>query len=288
MTTGPYGSLLDSVRGIRWPAARRVGGATLGAHPSRLRGNSSEFSEFRPYRQGDDPRRVDWRLLARSDRAYVRLTTDRATLRTAIIVDASASMAFPLPELTKWTRARELAIALAAVAHSEADPVGLSIASETPMTLAPRARRSVILEMIRALDGTSPRGSTRLAPLVAASRAPRVVVVSDLLGDLDEIIAEAKLRIAAGGEVIVVHIVATEELDPPETAVLAVDPERSDVRRTLDGSARREYVAAFTAWLDETAATIRAARIGYFRAETSEPAPHVVRRVAGEAGVRGR
>src|SRR3954470_20957102 len=133
MTAGPYGTLLDSVRGIRWPAARRVGGATLGAHPSRLRGNSSEFSEFRPYRQGDDPRRVDWRLLARSDRAYVRLTTDRATLRTAIVVDASASMAFPTDTLEKGVRAREIAIGLAAVAHAESDPVGLTIAGVRPV-----------------------------------------------------------------------------------------------------------------------------------------------------------
>ena len=172
MTAGPYGSLLDAVRGVRWPAARRVGGATLGAHPSRLRGNSSEFSEFRPYRQGDDPRRVDWRLLARSDRAYVRLTTDRATLRTAVLVDASASMAFPLPDLTKWVRAREIAVALAAVAHAEADPVGLTIASESPVTLTPRARRSVIVEMIRALDTTTPAGAPALAPHLAAMRAP--------------------------------------------------------------------------------------------------------------------
>src|SRR5512132_1936121 len=139
MPTGPYGALLDAVRGVRWPAARRVAGATLGAHPSRLRGNSSEFSEFRPYRQGDDPRRVDWRLLARSDRAYVRLTTDRATLRTAILVDASASMAFPLPSFDKWRLTRELAIGLAFVAHAEADPVGLAIAASGPVLLAPRA-----------------------------------------------------------------------------------------------------------------------------------------------------
>jgi len=92
-----YGALLDAVRGVRWPTRRRATGATIGAHRSRLRGSSSEFSEFRPYRQGDDPRRVDWRLLARSDRAYVRLTTDRATFRTSMIVDASASMAFPQP-----------------------------------------------------------------------------------------------------------------------------------------------------------------------------------------------
>jgi uncharacterized protein (DUF58 family) len=288
MTAGPYGALLDAVRGVRWPAARRVSGATLGAHPSRLRGNSSEFSEFRPYRQGDDPRRVDWRLLARSDRAYVRLTTDRATLRTAILVDASASMAFPQPELTKWVRAREIAVALAAVAHGEADPVGLTIARPTPFSLAPRARRSVIVEMIRALDATTPEGATALAPLLTAARAPRVAVLTDLLGGLDELMAAAKLRIAAGGEVIVVHLVAAEELDPPGGALLAVDPERAEVRRTLDGAARGAYVRAFNAWMDDTAAAFRSARVRYFRADTAEPAAHLVRRVAGEVGVRGR
>jgi uncharacterized protein (DUF58 family) len=288
MTAGPYGSLLDAVRGVRWPAARRVAGATLGAHPSRLRGNSSEFSEFRPYRQGDDPRRVDWRLLARSDRAYVRLTTDRATFRTAILVDASASMAFPLPELTKWVRAREIAVALAAVAHAEADPVGITIAGEMPFVLAPRARRSVIVEMIRALDATTPRGAAPLAAHLSAARAPRIVVVSDLLGDLDELMAAAKLRIAGGGEVIVVHLVATEELDPPSDALLAVDPEQPGVRRTLDRAARGEYHRAYRAWLDAAASAFRTAAVRYFRAETSEPAAHVVRRVAGEAGVRGR
>ncbi|MFL5582922.1 MAG: DUF58 domain-containing protein [Gemmatimonadaceae bacterium] len=288
MTAGPYGALLDAVRGVRWPAARRVGGATLGAHPSKLRGNSSEFSEFRPYRQGDDPRRVDWRLLARSDRAYVRLTTDRATLRTAILVDASASMAFPLPDFAKWVRAREIAVALAAVAHAEADPVGLTIASEAPVTLTPRARRSVIVEMIRALDATMPAGAPALAPHLAAARAPRVVVVTDLLGDVDELMAAARLRIAAGGEVIVVHLVATEELEPPADALLAVDPERAGVRRTLDGAARDEYRRAFSAWMESAAVAFRAARVRYFRAETSEPAAHVVRRVAGEAGARGR
>src|SRR5258708_18011859 len=122
MPAGRYGALLDAVRGVRWRAARRVTGATLGAHLSHLRGNSSEFSEFRPYRQGDDPRRLDWRLLARSDRAYVRLTTDRATFSTTVIVDASASMAFPQPARDKWRLARELVVGLASVAHGEGDP----------------------------------------------------------------------------------------------------------------------------------------------------------------------
>ncbi len=258
-------------------------GATLGAHPSQLRGNSSEFSEFRPYRQGDDPRRVDWRLLARSERAYVRLTTDRATLRTSMIVDASASMAFPTPDFDKWRLAREVAIGLAAVAHSEADPVGLAIAGAGQTVLTPRARRSVLLEMMRALDATTPSGSTAIAPLVIAARAARIVVITDLLGDADDLIAAARLRIAARGEVILVHVVAAAELEPPAGAMLAVDSESPTLRRVMDGELRAEYQHAFSRWMDETAATARTAGIRYVRAPTTEPTPHLVRRIAGEA-----
>lgn len=262
-------------------------GATLGAHPSQLRGNSSEFSEFRPYRQGDDPRRVDWRLLARSDRAYVRLTTDRATFRTSMIVDASASMAFPEPALDKWRLARELAVGLASVAHSEADPVGLAIAGKTPVSFAPRARRSVLLEMIRALDATEPSGTSELAPLVTNVRASRIVLITDLLGDADAVLAASRLRVAARGEVIVIHIVADEELDPPPGGLLAVDPEQTTMRRILDGPMRAGYRKAFTQWMDDTATSFRAAGVRYVQALTSEAAPHVVRRIADGAVRRG-
>src|SRR5581483_10990842 len=95
MTAAAYGPLLDAVRGVHWAARRPVAAGATGAHHSRMRGTSAEFSEYRLYRQGDDPRRLDWRLLARSDRAYIRLATDRAVLPTTIVLDASASMAFP-------------------------------------------------------------------------------------------------------------------------------------------------------------------------------------------------
>ena len=69
--------MLDALRGVRWPARRPVAAGLPGAHRSRQRGTSGEFTEYRLYRQGDDPRRLDWKLLARSDRAFVRLTDDR-------------------------------------------------------------------------------------------------------------------------------------------------------------------------------------------------------------------
>ena len=101
-----YATLLDAVRGIRWPARTAVRGGIPGSHTSRLRGISAEFTEYRPYRQGDDTRRIDWKLFARSDRAYIRLSNDRAILPTMIVLDASASMAFPVATNGKWMLSR--------------------------------------------------------------------------------------------------------------------------------------------------------------------------------------
>ncbi|MDQ4081211.1 MAG: DUF58 domain-containing protein, partial [Gemmatimonadota bacterium] len=122
-----YGALLDALRGVTWPARRPARGSTSGTHRSRPRGVSPEFTEYRPYRQGDDPRRLDWRLLARTDRAYLRITSDRATLSTLVLVDASASMAFPVQSLGKWDHARRLAIGLVGVAHASGDPVAITV-----------------------------------------------------------------------------------------------------------------------------------------------------------------
>src|SRR4051812_43779474 len=93
--TSDFGSLLDAVRGVHWPSRRAVRAGGAGMHHSKMRGTSAEFTEYRLYRQGDDPRRIDWRLLGRSDRAYIRLATDRAVLPTTIVLDTSASMGFP-------------------------------------------------------------------------------------------------------------------------------------------------------------------------------------------------
>ena len=196
--------------------------------------------------------------------------------------------AFSNPETVRAkVQSKKLAVGLASVAHAEADPVGLAIASATPMVLTPRARRSVVLEMIRALDVITPAGPCAIAPLVASARASRVVVISDLLGDLNDMVTAARLRIATRTEMIVLHIVADEELNPPKRGVLAVDPEHAGLRRMLDGPLCAEYRVAYSRWIDDTAALLRAAGVRYLRALTSEKAPHVVRRLVGETARRG-
>jgi uncharacterized protein (DUF58 family) len=284
------GALLDAVRGVKWPALRAVAGALPGAHHSRMRGTAPELSEYRLYRQGDDPKRIDWRLLARSDRAYIRLAEDRSVVPTTIIVDATASMAFPSGTLGKWRTACAVAVGLSAVAHAGRDPVGIIIVgAQGTRQLPPRTRRGIVGEIARALDETVPDGNAAIAPVLRALTARmRVGIVSDLLGDADEMRRRAGEIAAAGGEVHAVHVVADDELDPPSRSMLAVDPEDATIARPLVAESRAAYLEQFAAWREAIASAWRGEGLSYTFATTSEPASHIVRRVAGAASGSGR
>jgi uncharacterized protein (DUF58 family) len=288
------GALLDAVRGITWPARRPVHrrGAP-GTHVSRLTGASPEFTAYRPYRQGDDPRRLDWKLLARTDRAYLRITSDRATVGTVFVLDASASMAFPEPRHDKWILAGHLVLGLAAVALASGDPVGL-VVSGTPVQVArPRTRRGTVAELARLLRDTTPAGGASLADALGrAPHVPRVVLVSDFLGDEgDALLRAARGRLAAGDDVQAVQIVAREELEPPARALLAVDPEQRRIERALGEETRAEYLAAFSAWRERLARDWRGAGAALHQVTTADDAATAVRRIAHaafESGVEGR
>ena len=284
-----YGVLFDALRGVHWPARRSVVGTAAGRHHSRLRGVAPELSEYRPYRQGDEARRIDWKLLARSDRAYIRLADDRSIVPTTIIVDASASMAFPTVTRAKWSQAARLALGLAAVALADGDPVGLLVPTRgNTVTLEARTRRGVLAEMARMLSAVLPAESTSLAPAVRrARRTARLVVLSDFLIDEDSLLRDAREHIAAGGEVHVVHLVSREELEPSSRAVMATDPENPLVTRPLVDATRGEYMSAFAAWRDALARAWRSAGASYTLVEAEEPSERAVRRITATGAPSG-
>jgi uncharacterized protein (DUF58 family) len=239
------GQVLEALRGVRWPTERPVPGGSAGAHRARTRGTSVEFAEYRSYRQGDDVRRLDWKLLARTDRAYVRLTEDHALLPTTVVVDASASMAFPDQSQAKWRHAALIAIGLAAVAHATGDSVGLRVSGGR--SLPPRMRQGVVADIARALADTTPGGTMGIAPVVTDLHG-RIAIVSDFLGDVEAVLSLARSARAQGGVVYAVHVVDAEELDPPRRSALVADPEAPLVRRPLGSEARGIYQANFARW----------------------------------------
>jgi uncharacterized protein (DUF58 family) len=281
MAQAEYGPLLESLRGVRWPSRRRSSTVLPGAHASRRTGRSTELTEHRLYRQGDDPRRLDWRLLARTDRPYVRLANDRTTVPLFVVVDASSSMNFPERGRTKWRLACELAVGLCAVAHAEGDPAGLGIAHDgRPLWLGPRGRRDAIADVARILARARVGGTPEIAPVLAAAPAnARVALISDMLSDEDALLATAARRTAAGGEVHFIHVMASEEMNPGGDPRLAFDPEAPDTRRALSSATLDAYQANFAAWREELQRRCHERDVRYVNAATDEEPPRIVRRI---------
>jgi uncharacterized protein (DUF58 family) len=199
-------------------------------------------------------------------------------------------MAFPSDTLAKWALARQLAVALAAVAHAGGDPVGLTVAGAPRATLAPRTRRGIVGEMIRMLAEVTPEGTASLAPVVTAAvrSVARVAIVSDFLGDLDDTLKGAREASAAGRDVYAIHVLAPEEIDPPASMSLVADPEDDALRRALGGETRAGYLRAFGAWREETASRWRASGSAYREAIAgAEDVSATVRRIVRDEAAAG-
>lgn len=249
-------------------------------HRSRVRGAAPEFSEYRAFRQGDDPRRLDWKLLGRTDRVFLRLADDRAIVGTVLVVDGSASMDFPAGRQSKWHVASRFAIALAQVAHQSGDPVGLIIAGDDGPLVPPRTRRGVVSEIASALDRTMPRGRSTLSTCLTRTELPsRVVLLSDFLDDDPDVLRAATAHQARGGEVLALEVIARGELEPSTSPFTAVDPEDAAIARPFAPAAAADYRGRFAEWRSATARRWRAAGARWIEIVTDEPVARAARRV---------
>lgn len=198
-----------------------VDGFLAGLHRSPRRGFSVEFAEHRPYQPGDDPRYVDWKLLARTDRLYLRQFEEETNLRAMLVVDASASMGWRgAPErLTKLEYASRLAAALALVLLRQRDATGLvtfadSVRDITPPRVRTGHWRALAGTLARLTPGTTTAAEPALRQVVAAlPRRGVVVFLSDLLLDRTLTLKALRFLRHRGHEVIVLHLADPAELE---------------------------------------------------------------------------
>jgi uncharacterized protein (DUF58 family) len=203
-----------------------------GAGGARLEGTGLEFVGRRPYRPGDDPRRLDWELLAREDRPWVRVLHREAAERWAIVVDVSGSMGVGPPG--KLQSAAEVALALAAVAVRARAQVSVHLTDGA----APGMRAPAVLlrrsgDLARALQVLGAAVARPAAAGLAAFISRRAVPVEAghvvLLGDLFDVTpADVGSLTRPGRTLTVGRVLAPFELDPTELGAAAarfVDPE---------------------------------------------------------------
>jgi uncharacterized protein (DUF58 family) len=282
----PYAELLDALSGLTWPSQLRVRAGDPGSHRSTRLGRSPEFTEYRAYRPGDDLRRLDWKLFGRTDRLFLRIADDHAALRTAIVVDASASMRFPTEGYGKWQHACAIALGLTSVAIADGDAVGLTVAGRDGDRAIPARRRRDVLQDIADLFGSiTPSGDASVVGALRRSVSePRLVVITDFLGESENALAALRVAAAAGSEIFAVHIAAESELDPPAQPFMAADPEQPAFRRAMSDDNRQAYLSAFASWRQRVASELHAMNANYVLTSTREPVRDVVQRVIDNTG----
>jgi uncharacterized protein (DUF58 family) len=250
--------------GIEIVAQGVVEGFLAGIHRSPFRGFSVEFTEHRAYQPGDEPRYLDWKMLARSDRLFVKQFEEETNLRAMILVDASRSMAWrgAPARLTKRAYADRLAAAVALILLRQRDATGLITFDEAVRQVIPaRVKAGQWTRLVRGLvDTPDGRGTAAQAALVHVTallaRRGLAVLVSDLLFDRDLALTALRYLRHRGHNVVVLHV-----MDPAEAA-LSGPPEvrfRDPESRASVVVRPRELARAYAATVQREVAAWRSA-----------------------------
>ena len=202
---------------------RLVEGAISGQHRSPFHGFNIEFAAYREYTPGDDLRRLDWRVFARSDRHYIKQYEEESNVRVTFVVDASASMNYRGSQaaLSKFDYAATLVVSLAMLLARQQDPVGLVLFDEEAGTiLPPSATQSQVTVMSGLLETCTPARKTELGGLLRSltdriRRRGLLVIVSDLFTDLDAVYDGLNRLRFLGHEVLVMQVLDRDELELP-------------------------------------------------------------------------
>ena len=220
----PAASLIDpqalmSIRNLEMRARVVVEGFWNGIHRSPYHGFSVEFTEYRQYTPGDDPRYLDWRVFARSDRYFIKKFEDETNLRCHLLVDNSRSMTYGSRGYSKAQYAATLAATLAYFLYLQGDAVGLLTFDEQIREYLPaRHRTGHLRHLMLALEKPAGGKDTNLAaPLKRIAEIVRkrgvIVLLSDFLAPLERLQADLLAITAGGHEVILFQV-----LDPAELA----------------------------------------------------------------------
>ena len=218
------GTLLQ-IGSLELRARAVVEGFFAGLHRSPYHGFSVEFTEYRQYVPGDDPRRLDWRLYARSDRYFVKQYEDETNLRCHLVVDNSRSMAFGSLEYSKADYAKTLCATLGYFLHTQRDAVGLVLVDEKIDAFIPaRHRTGQFRRIVHALERPPAGRSTQINDSLeqVAQRVHKrgvIVLVSDFLAPLDSLSTHLTYLGARGHDII-----AFQVLDPAELSFELGEP----------------------------------------------------------------
>jgi uncharacterized protein (DUF58 family) len=213
--------VLIKIQNLELVARTVVEGFVQGLHRSPYTGFSVDFAAYRQYMPGDEIRRIDWNVFARSDKLYIKLYDGETNTRVLVMLDISGSMNYGSSGIKKIDYARILAACLTYFAHHQRDGVGLlTFDSQIRAHVPASRRRGQLITILTEIDRVQPTEQTEFRKPLRflaeyLTRRGLIVLISDLYDEPDNIIAGLKALKAKGNDIIVFHIMDNFELTFP-------------------------------------------------------------------------
>jgi uncharacterized protein (DUF58 family) len=250
---------LQKISNLQIFARQVVEGFCSGLHRSPHKGFSVEFKQHRQYVPGDEIRHIDWRVFGRSDRFYIREYEEETNLRATLLLDLSGSMNYGRGAVTKYQYAVRLAACLSYLMLGQQDSVGLvTFDTKVRRYIPPRSRVSHLRVLIDELQKSQPGGETEIGDVFhdlvpKLHRRGLLVIISDLFGDVAELLKALAHFRHAHHEILIFQIWDRDELEFPfKTWTQFESLEVSDSRHMLDPVLLREaYLANLAKFRDE-------------------------------------
>jgi uncharacterized protein (DUF58 family) len=268
------------LRALDITIGRRMEGLLAGDYRSSLYGDGTELAQVRPYIPGDDVRRIDWNVTARTGEPHVRVQLAERVLVTWLVLDTSASMQFGTAERRKADVAEGAALAIGHIATRRGNRLGIvTFGDANPRGFRPRQGRMGLVGLLTALRDESPPerlGPTSLGEALArtgalARQQSLVVVVSDFRGPRDW--RRPLLELAGRHDVLALEIRDPREQELPNVGALwLVDPETGRLLRvdTRSRRLRERFAAAASTERSDLARELASAGVGHHVLSTSE------------------
>jgi uncharacterized protein (DUF58 family) len=288
-------ALLAQTRNLDLVIRHVLAGLGHGIHAGVERGAGVEFSEYRAYVPGDEWRRVDWKLLARADRYYVREAERDSHVAVWLVLDATASMAEPsrsIDGLDKIAYARAILACIGAMAQRQGDAFGLVVLSDGGARFTPAARGPHQLHRILArLQQAQPAGqlpdAAALRAVLHFARSPSLVVAASDFLDWPSPLSEALLRLRHMRHDVRALLLQTQaEVDADFANGAYRDPEQKEGQFGFDQSVGGAYVAARDTHFNAIKAQSRQHDVPVLAARIEQAPGDVLRALLRQAGQR--
>lgn len=267
--------VLSRIGNLEFIAKTVVDGLINGTHRSPFFGASVDFAEHRGYVAGDDIRRVDWRVFARTDKYYIKEFEADSNANFTVLLDISKSMGFGA-KISKLDYGKTLAACLAYLANAQRDRVGLVTFDEAVVEHVPPSAKHLDV-VLHTLDRSKPQRPGRLAEPVKKlaehfGRRGIVVLISDFYAEPEEVFEAVGPIRFRGNDVVLFHVMDPQEIDFSFAEPSSFeDMESGDQIPVVPAKLAADYRAVVQAHIDTLTREATRKQVDYMLLNTSMP-----------------